>query len=209
MRKTPLFTLLITVFAFAMGAYLYRSMPSTMATHWGINGTVNGYLPRLWGVFAIPLLMVFLWILFLIMPFIDPKKKNIELFRPSFDRFILLVFMFIEYLYLITLAWNLGYHFDFLRAVLPTFAVIYYATGDLIEEARPNWTIGIRLPWTLSNKTVWEKTNRLGGKLFKYSAGVAVCTLIFPAYGMYLVIAPAIATALITAVYSYILYRSL
>lgn len=207
MRKAALFNLAITAFAFSLGAYLFHRLPRTMATHWGIDSQVNGYSPRTIGVFALPAIMLILWVIFQVAPMIDPKRKNIEQFRQALDRFTILMFMFLEYLYLVTLAWNLGYRFDFDRFVLPTLAILYLGIGDLLAVAEPNWTIGIRSPWTLSSGTVWRRTNRVAGTLFKYSAAVAALTLFFPAYGLYLVVAPAIATALIALIYSYMLFR--
>lgn len=207
MRKTSVLSLIIIAFAFILGAATYRQMPALMATHWGIAGEPNGYSSRAVGVFAIPVLMAFMWVVFKITPILDPKRKNITSFQPAIDRFLLFLTMFLEYLYLVTLAWNLGRRFDFLRFVLPVFALVYFAVADLLAEAKPNWTIGVRSPWTLSSEKVWNKTNKVASTLFRYCAVTALLTLIFPAYGLYLVVAPAFATAIITLVYSYLLYR--
>lgn len=205
MRKTALITLGITFFAFAAGLFVFRRMPPVMASHWSLSGSVNGYLPRFWGVFAIPILMLFLWVLFLVVPFLGPKARNVAPFREAFDRFIILLFMFLEYIYIITLAWNLHYQFDILRAILPTFAIVFYGIGDLIAATEPNWAVGIRVPWTMNNPVVWKKTHAVGGRLFKYSAIAAAASLLFPEYGLYLVIAPLFATIFILLGYSYYL----
>lgn len=207
MRKTSVLSLIIIIFAFTLGTYLFRQMPAQMATHWGITGEPNGYSSRAVGTFAIPVLMAIMWIAFKAAPVIDPKRKNITSFQPAIDRFLLFIIMFLEYLYLITLAWNLGHRFDFLRFVLPVIALVYFAVADLLKEAKPNWTIGVRSPWTLSSEKVWNKTNKVASTLFRYSAVMALFTLFFPGYSLYLIVAPAIATAIITVAYSYILYR--
>lgn len=35
-----------------------------------------------------------------------------------------------------------------------------------MSKIRQNYTVGIRLPWTLSSEDNWDKTHRLAGKLW-------------------------------------------
>ena len=46
---------------------------------------------------------------------------------------------------------------------------------------KPNYFVGIRVPWTLENEDNWRKTHRLGGKLW-FAGGLiaAVFTIILP-----------------------------
>ncbi len=38
--------------------------------------------------------------------------------------------------------------------------------GNYMPKIKPNYFIGIRTPWTLESEAVWNKTHRLGGKVF-------------------------------------------
>lgn len=193
----------------AIGFYVYPIFPGKIVSHWDIHGQPNGYMSKFWGIFLMPLISIVMYLLFLIIPKIDPKKENIEKFRKYFDIFIVLIFLFLFYLYILTLAWNLNFHFDLIPFLIPAFAVLFYYMGILISHAESNWSIGIRTPWTLSNEDVWKKTHRLSGKLFRTSGIIALLGLFFPNQAFWLVLAPIIAAATTGIVYSYLEYRKI
>jgi uncharacterized membrane protein len=84
---------------------------------------------------------------------------------------------------------------------------LFFYCGVLCERAKRNWFIGIRTPWTLSSDRVWEKTHRVGGKLFKIAGVIALIGAMFQRYAVFLVIVPAIAVAVFTIVYSLVIYQ--
>jgi uncharacterized membrane protein len=182
-------------------------MPENMASHWNEKGEVNGYMPKIWGLFLVPIISFVLFLLFVAIPKIDPLKKNIEKFRKYFDTFMLLIILFLFYVYLLTIFWNLGLRFNFFPVLVPVFSFIIYYSGVLIENSKRNWFIGVRTPWTLSNDEVWNKTNKLGGKLFKIAAIFALIGIIFGNYAIYFVISPIIIASFYTIVYSYLEYQ--
>jgi uncharacterized membrane protein len=206
MRKTTIIILIILV-SFAVGIYFYPLMPDWMASHWNAKGQVNGYMPKVWGLFLMPFVSLFMFLLFLLIPKIDPLKSNIQKFRNYFDGFILLIITFLFYLYSLTIIWNLGIEFDMVQFLLPSFAIIFYYAGILIENAKRNWFIGIRTPWTLSNDQVWDKTHKIGGKLFKATGIIALLGIPFPDYAIFFVIIPVLLVVIYTFVYSYLEYQ--
>jgi len=192
-----------------LGIYVYPLLPEKMASHWGAEGEVNGYMPKFWGVFLMPMISVALFALLAVVPRVDPKKKNIEKFRKYYDIFMVLFFVFLNYLYALTLIWNFGVQFNMTQMLAPAFGMLFYAVGVMVGHADTNWSIGIRTPWTLSNETVWKKTHAIGGRMFKYSAVIAACGFVLPDYAILLMIVPVIFTALFTVVYSYVEYTKI
>ncbi|MDD5109682.1 MAG: SdpI family protein [Patescibacteria group bacterium] len=186
---------------------VYPRLPDRLASHWGINGQVDGYLPKFWGAAIMPLIAVALLILLAVLPRIDPQKENIKKIRGYFDGFLVTIFLFLAYLQFLVIAWNLNYHLNIVRWMIPAMAVLFGVTGLLIGHVEPNWTIGIRTPWSLSSATVWRKTHALGGRLFYVAAVVMLGGMIYPALAIWFIIIPAVAAALVAMVYSYILYR--
>ncbi len=77
----------------------------------------------------------------------------------------------------------------------------------MMEKARQNWFIGVRTPWTLSSEVVWDKTNRLAGKLFKGAGVLAALGVIFPEYAILLILVPVILAAIYPVIYSYREYQ--
>ncbi len=89
----------------------------------------------------------------------------------------------------------------------PAIGVLIYYAGVMTENARPNWFIGVRTPWTLSSEKVWNKTNLLAGKLFKAAGVLAMLGAVYPQYAIILILVPAILAAIYPFVYSYFEYQ--
>ncbi len=197
----------LILISFLMGAYLYTYMPEKMASHWDANGRVNGYMPELSGLFLLPVISAILFLAFMLIPKIDPLKANIEKFRGHFDVFVLLLFVFLFYIHMLIMLWNLGYRFNIMQLLAPALGVIIYYSGVMTENAKQNWFIGVRTPWTLSSEVVWDKTNKLAGKLFKVAGVLAVMGLVFPKYAIFLILVPVILAAVYPVIYSYQKYQ--
>ena len=207
MKKTAIAAIAIIILSFIIGIYLYPQMPERMASHWNSQGEVDGFMPKFWGLFLFPIIMSALMLLFLAIPKIDPLKKNIKKFRKYYDIFILLFIIFFTYIYILTLIWNIGYRYDMTMVIIPALAILFYYLGILNENAKRNWFIGLRTPWTLSSEKVWNKTHKLAGKLFKLAAIIALLGLFIQKYAVWLIIGPILAFALYLVVYSYIEYQ--
>jgi len=196
----------IILVSFLIAIFLYPQMPAQMAGHWNIKGEVDGYLPKFWGLFLMPILSVVMYLLFIFLPKIDPLKANIAKFRKYYNGFILLLISFLFYLYLLTIFWNLGYRFGLIQFLVPAFSVLFYYVGVLLENAKRNWFIGIRTPWTMSCDKVWDKTHQLAGKLFKISGTVALLGIFLPQFAFWFVLVPVVFSSLYLVVYSYLVY---
>jgi len=207
MRKSEIVAISIILFSFAIGIYLYPKMPSEMVSHWNVQGEADGYVPKFWGLFLMPIISLALFLLFILIPKIDPLKANIEKFRKYFDGFIILIILFFFYLYLLTIFWNFGNKFSMNQVLSPAFGILFFYCGILIEKSKRNWFVGIRTPWTLSSDTVWEKTHRLGGKLFKIAGIIAFLGIIFPDYTFFFILFPVIIASIYTIIYSYFEYQ--
>lgn len=207
MSRSDAIIIAIVLLSFAVGAYYYPSMPERMASHWNAAGEVDGYMSKFWGVFFMPVLSAGLFLLFLAVPKIDPMKANIEKFRKYYGGFVVLIIAFLFYIYLLTVYWNLGARLNMALAVLPATGVLFYYAGILIEHAKRNWFIGIRTPWTLSSDSVWDKTHKLGGKLFKIAGVLALLGIFFGKYAMWLVLAPVLLFSAYLFVYSYLEWK--
>jgi len=207
MRMAELAVFGMVLVAFAIGVCLYPQMPEQIASHWNAQGQVDGHMPRFWGVFQMPLISLGLAALFVLIPRIDPLKANIAKFRKYFDGFIIAIFLFLLYLYLLTLWWSAGARFNMIQLLAPAFGLLFWYCGILVENAKRNWFIGIKTPWTLSSDRVWEKTHKLGGKMFKAAGVLAILGTFFWQYAIWFVLVPVIVVAIYTIVYSYFEYQ--
>jgi uncharacterized membrane protein len=205
-RKFEVINFILIIIAFGVAAYIYPTLPEKVASHWDINGHVNGYMSRFWGAFFVPALALGLDILFIITTRIDPKKANIEKFRKSFDLFVSLLLLFVFYIYALTIFFTFGYKFNMSQLMVPAFSVLLISISMLIAGVEPNWSIGIRTPWTLSNEIVWRKTHALGSKLFIASALITLFGFLFPSQAIWFIGAPILLCSFFLVAYSYFEY---
>ena len=79
---------------------------------------------------------------------------------------------------------------------------------SVLGKVRPNWFVGIRTPWTLSSTCSWDKTHRLGGRLF-LACGIAtlVCGLVRPTRGVFVMLGTILPSTLVLVAYSYLVWR--
>ena len=207
MRKVELFVLIAVIICFIIGIYLYPQMPKQMASHWNAQGKVDDYMPRFWGVFLMPFMFVGLALLFIAIPKIDPLKKNIEGFRKYYDGFIIIFFIFMLLVYAQTILWNLGTEISPNHAFPILMGFLFFYIGVLLENTKRNWFIGIKTPWTLSSEKVWNKTHKLGSKMFKIAGIIALIGFLFQKYTFYFILVPVLFAAVYTIVYSYLEYQ--
>lgn len=153
------------LFPVALLAVFWGKLPDRVPTNWGFDGQVT-YGPKssMWLLAgmapAIALMMRFL-------PKLDPKKKNYEKFQNLYDGFAALFPLFVGLVFIITLVEtfrpgtvNVG------RVITAFLSALFIGIGCIMGKIKPNWFMGIRTPWTLSDPDVWTKTHRLGGWVF-------------------------------------------
>ncbi|MBD3202719.1 DUF1648 domain-containing protein [Candidatus Woesearchaeota archaeon] len=208
MKKIRIFALILILVSFAISVYSYSDLPEKVASHWNINGEVDGYMPKFQGIFLIPVLSIIIYVLMLTLPKIDPLK-GIKKFRKYYEFILLLIISFMVYIQILIILWNLGYSFNFIIGITPAFSLLFILIGFRLRYTKQNWFMGIRTPWTLSSKKVWKKTHVLGSKLFIVSGILSFFGIFFKKYAFFLLIAPVIISTFIVFVYSYIIYKGL
>ena len=176
---------IITILSFLTGIFLYKKMPETMASHWNLYGEVDGYLPRFWGVFIIPLLLVGLTCLYILIPRLAQLKENIQSFIDYYYIFAIFTLVFFYGIYIQVLLWNLGIEISFFVTLPFGVGLLYFYLGILCENTKRNGFIGIRTPWTIRSDCVWKETNRFGGKMLKLCGFLSFWGIIFNKYAFF------------------------
>jgi len=208
-RTTLIVLILLTLLSLGLSFWAAPRLPEMVPSHWNAAGQINGYAPRTSALWLMPLMILGTGLLLLFLPRIDPLRKNIDAFRPAYHWIVVTLAAFLVYLHGLTLLAGLGITFNMTYSLIPAESVLLVVIGFVTERARPNWFIGIRTPWTLSSPTVWEKTHRLGGLVFKIAGVLTLVGLALPELiGMYFSIVPLTIAVLIPTVYSYLLYQN-
>jgi uncharacterized membrane protein len=206
-KKTDIAILIIILISFATAAYYYPQMPGKMASHWNARGEADDYISKGFVLYLIPVITAVMYMISLLILEIDPLRKNIEKFRKYFDWFILFMIVFLFYIHILAIATNLGYVFNMATMILPPMGVLFICTGFLTERAKRNWSIGIRTPWTLSDDAVWEKTNKLGGKLFKAAGIITILGVFSGSASIWIALASVLTAAILPMLYSCVEYK--
>ena len=209
-RITNLILISIILLATITGVIAYPMLPEQIASHWNAAGKANGYMGKFWGIFLLPAVMAGMFLIYFFIPKLDPLKKNIDLFRSTYNSFWIWMFAFFAYIFGLSIMWNVGYIFNFTIAIVPAIAALFYIIGGVLEKSKRNWFVGIRTPWTLSSDIVWDKTHKLGGKLFKIVAIVSLLGMFVPdSYIIGMTVIPVVLVTVVTMLYSYLEYRKL
>ncbi len=204
------YLLLLVLFCLALAAVgtVARSyMTDRLAVHWNVQGQADGYGSAFTAIYLFPLIILAAGVLVMALPNLDPLRANVLGFRDSLYKFILAFSLYMGYVYLLTLAWNLGLRFDMNRLLPPAFALLFWMAGSLMARAKRNFFIGIRTPWTLSNDLVWDRTHARGAVAFKACALVCLLGLLLPAYALVFLLVPLLIVTSYLVIYTYLEYR--
>ena len=163
-RKTLIITSIVTILPMLIGILCWNRLPDVMATHFGINNEANGFSSKAIAVFGVPVfLLAVLW-LGAFATSHDPKKQNIS------QKMFSLVLWIAPVISLAAAATmypiNLGYELDITFFSELLLGLMFIIIGNYLPKARQNYTIGIKIPWTLANEENWNRTHRLAGYLW-------------------------------------------
>ena len=205
--KTEILSIIIILLAVISSFYFYAHFPEQVPIHWNVSGEVDNYGSRALGAFLFPGIILGMYLLFLALPYLDPKKERYLEFRKVYHIFKAFLVLFMAVIYFISSFNALGYNIPVQFWVPVLVGLLFIVIGNYMSKIKPNWFIGIRTPWTLSSEEVWNKTHRLGGKAFIIGGGLMMLIALVPLPW----IMPLFAIMLLTVVlgpgvYSYILY---
>lgn len=75
-----------TLLATLASVLSYTNLPEFIPIHWGIDGRIDSYAPKKWGIFRYPGCMTFTYLFFRLIPYIDKGRiqqlKNIGIYDP-------------------------------------------------------------------------------------------------------------------------------
>ena len=197
-------TSVVTILPVLIGVIYWNRLPDVMATHFGTNNEANGFSSKAFAVFGLPAFLLAAHWLCALITARDPKKQNIS---PKMFTLVLWIVPVTSILVAaIEYPVNLGYQIDITFYMELLLGVLFVIIGNYLPKARQNYTIGIRIPWTLANEENWNRTHRLAGYLWMIGGIlmiIACLSRLVPAewlIGLFLIM------ALVPCIYSYWLH---
>lgn len=203
-KRTLILTTLVCLLPMLIGAAVYKKLPETMATHWGVDGTPNGYASRAFAVFGLPGILAGLNLLLHFGLGTDPKRQNMNNVLRGISLWTPAVISLLAGG--LTLAWGLGFE-PRIERIAPIFVgLLFIVIGNYLPKTKQSYTMGIKLPWTLSSEENWNRTHRLAGFLWVLG-GAYFIVMSFIGWSLAGFLIPLAVMALVPTAYSYLLYR--
>lgn len=194
---------IVTALPILVGLLLWNRLPDEIATHFGSGNVANGWSSKPFTVFGIPGIMVAVELVLFFVTAYDPKRRNID------EKLMRLLLWIIPVISLITnlsiYAIALGKKVDIGMVTNVCVGVVFIIMGNYMHRVKQNYTVGIKLPWTLNSEENWNRTHRMSSWLF------VLCGILFIINGVVLqtewMIGAAIFMVIAPGIYSFILYK--
>lgn len=206
--KYYLVGMLLTAAVLVATLLVYPHLPASVATHWNIRGEPDRYSPK-WALFLIgPGFMAGMMLLMYFLPWLSPKRFEVDSFRSTYLQIMLIVVAMIGYFSVVILWSSVGHRLDVGRAIIGGACLLLASLGNLMGKVRRNFYIGVRTPWTLANERVWNATHRFAAKTL-VAGGVVGLSLTIAGIEGWPVMVVLLAGALVPVGYSLLLYKQL
>ena len=196
-------TTLVILIPILAGILLWDRLPARMPTHWNATGEVDGWSSKPFAVFGLPGILLALHWLCVLGTAADPKKRNHS------EKLLHLVHWITPALSVVlgavTYLTALGQPVR-IEVLLPLLTgLLFTIIGNYMPKCKQNYTIGIKIPWTLNSEENWTRTHRFAGRLW-VACGLAILATSFLG-GFEFFFGIALVMVLAPVIYSYILHR--
>ena len=188
------------------GLLVWDRLPANMVSHWGADGVVDSTAPKAFMVFGMPLILLALqWLMLLVesvMQKNNPQNQKIV----SIVYGIVPVISLVVHIFIYSVA--LEKDWDLFSLIPVLIGVLFLYIGNYLPKTIRNRTMGIKLKWTMGNDENWQKTHRLGGKLWFWGGLVMIVSALLPVkFTIAAMIAMILVGVIVPSIYSYCIYK--
>ena len=203
--KTVIITSVITILPIFAGLIMWNKLPEKMPTHWGFSGEVDGWSDKPFAIFFIPLFMLAIHLVCAVATSIDPKNQGVN------SKVFTLVLWICPVLSVVCMtasyAEALGMSVRVELIIPLIMGILFLIIGNYLPKCKQNYTIGIKLPWTLNDEDNWNKTHRFAGAVWTVCSVVVIIGAFFKKVVVFTTFIPIAVMVIVPMIYSYIYYR--
>jgi len=193
---------------FAGTLIAYPRLPAIVPVHWNIHGEVDSWGPK-WSLLVYtPGIMIGMVLLFAVLPWLSPKKFEVDSFRPTYLYIMIMFVAMFAYMQIVSFLSAFGLALDVGRASEGGICLMVALLGNVFGKVRRNFYMGIRTPWTIASERVWNRTHRLAAKT-SFVAGLTGLVEVLLRAPFWLPIATILSGLFIPAIFSLIYYKQL
>ncbi|MGH0053163.1 MAG: SdpI family protein, partial [Sphaerochaetaceae bacterium] len=197
---TSIFCLVPLLFSLAV----YDQLPDQIPIHFNATGEPDNYASKAFGAFGLPLLLALLNVIVQLALKTDPKRDTSSKLYHISRWIIALLTLFITPLSLLI---ALGHPLRVEKIVPLAVSILFLVMGNYLPKIKQNYTIGIKLPWTLANEENWKKTHRLAGWIWSFFSLVFILSIILDFFVVWIFFGDLAIMVLVPVVYSFLLAR--
>jgi len=212
LRRPFLLACVLIAAAAVVGVWAYRMLPAgaTIATHFNAGGDADGFMPKALGLATVPAIGAAVILLLALLPRFAANRAGLAESAGAYG----IVLIGVAAMFLVgeaAIAMRaMDPDFDVIRWLFLAIGILFVVVGALMGRIRQNALFGIRTPWTLKDKQVWDRTQRFTGRLMVLG-GVALAAVTFLGadHGdlMFALLACVGGPAIAGAIYSRAIYR--
>ena len=206
-----IFGALLTAVLLGVSAISWPHLSNSIAVHFDLNGKPNGYMSKQTALIFGPAVVMGLTLLLAVVRKVRFSDEDAEGGQgKAFDLIGCAVIALIAASHILILLKAQGAVTNVTGVIVPLTALFLILMGNVLGKTRRNALVGIRTPWSLASPYAWEKSNRVGGRLF-FLVGVMVLFVDFAfssTLAIQALIAGVVATAAISILLSWHYWRS-
>ncbi|WP_288961128.1 SdpI family protein [uncultured Peptoniphilus sp.] len=203
LRKSSIISIIASILILiTFNILFYDKMPAELPTHWNFQGQADDYSSKFDAMVLTHGFLVVMNIFACFMLDNDPRNKKQKNFLMTLSKLAMPAIMIV--VYTITVMVGLGRDVN-VSIIIPLFVgLLFIVIGNYLPKTKRNYTMGIKLPWTLNSDENWRRTHRLGGICFVIIGISLIVSVFLKSEIVFLV--PLILGGIIPAFYSYYLY---
>ncbi len=201
-KLTVILTTIICLLPIIIGAIYYKELPEQMAIHFNNAGEADNYLNKNFVLFGLPTLLAVLNLYHQFRLMTEPKKANYSKVLLGLSQWLIPVISVGAMTYTILVGLGKGFNISNIGIIIAGILIIIL--GNYLPKCHFNYTMGIKLPWTLSSEDNWNKTHRFAGFIWAIGGIIILSSAFWPTDYVALGVIGAI--VIIPMVYSFLLY---
>ena len=201
-----LLSTLATFIPMFVGMILWNKLPDPMPIHWNAMGEVDGWASKAVAVFGMPAILAALNLVCHIATGSDKKNKN------QSKKMVSIVFWLVPIIANVTCTMvylaAMNIEVNTLNIAAALLGIVFAIIGNYMPKCKLNYTIGIKIVWTLESEANWLATHRVAGRVWLGGGIIIALSALLPTNILVWVVLPVLVLmAAIPLIYSYVFFR--
>jgi len=202
-KTTLLITSIVCLTPMVFALFVYKNLPPQVPIHFDAAGNADNYLPKALAAFGLPLAMAAINVYAHFRMNVDPKVKNASTAIRQATKWAAPVIsvLFVPF----SLLKAMGTSLPIPMVAMTLTGVMIVICGNYLPKCRQNYTVGIKLPWTLDSETNWNKTHRFAGFLWVIGGLIILVNAFFSVWPLNAAVIGLL--VIMPFIYSYVEYK--